>query len=275
MRGTNNRIYQRQVNNDNWSTLTNGRLYADMTSPNLRTWDSDPAAVNSPDGSTKLLAAARQNNMYVGRFANNAWSGWQNLGGPTGNATVCSAPALAQNSVEARLFALGCNGNLYERLRPNAANATWSECSLVAGPPTGTGIFGMVATAGTAGEFEVFATSTNKRLWQLTSTNGVWSGWTQRATGLTTSRPAVAASTVGDGGGRLNVFYRSNSTPYSQVMWMARISDTSWTSPVAISGQYSTLAADMCSVTRMDVIGTMYDGFNNPRGLWHKNWFNP
>jgi hypothetical protein len=266
IRGSDNHIYHRTVSNDVWSNTYTDRGTAGVAT----TFDSDPTATLLPNGN-KVIAARKGNAIYVKRYTSGTWQSWTALTALP-NTTACSGPALAANATEARLLVVGCDGKLYQNKA--ATGGTFSTWSFIANGPGGNAFAGNPALVALGNTWELFTNSSTKDGYQMSDLGSGWGTWFKRPWRITgSSSPVAAGSTFG--GSNLQVLYRSTSTPYSRVMWVQRIGTSGWSTPIAIGGSYATIAANMCSVIRTDLIGLMYDGGGAQRGLWHRTWFNP
>ncbi len=99
----------------------------------------------------------------------------------------------------------------------------------------------------TTTRMDVFVRSTDRQIWQNTSTNGsTWSGWRSTGAGLLTSSPAAVAWTDRNGSARIDLFANGaeNGSGISQVFQKTSYDGgTTWGSWIAIGGNLTTQPA--------------------------------
>ncbi|MFC1505781.1 hypothetical protein ACFLQ6_01780, partial [Thermoproteota archaeon] len=183
--GEDNRIYQivytRGKITFSWpSSFITYAQYGDWQQvPGNETFNSAPAAVNSPDGNVLNLFALGQNNrIYQKVYKRGPSGGWQNWQQVPGNETFNSAPA-AVNSPDGNvlnLFALGQNNRIYQKVYKRGPSGGWQNWQQVPGNET----FNSAPAAVNSPDGNVlnlFALGQNNRIYQKVYKRGPSGGW--------------------------------------------------------------------------------------------------
>jgi surface antigen len=178
--------------------------------------------------------------------ANNAWSGWNSLGG-----VLASDPVAIKYNTEMDVFAIASNGQV---VKDTWNGSSWSNWNSLGGTMVGT----PSAVQDGSSEMDVYARGTNNQIYKDTWNGSTWSGWNSLGGSIAGNPKAMIY-----GGSEMDVWARGTDG----ALWKDGWNGSSWG---GFSSMGSSIVGDPAAIqynSEMDVYA------NTPSGeLFKRTW---